>query len=95
MNLTLDAVSGDTFNDIFLEQDEHDDDRQQRQHRHSEQTAVVVVAIGVGVELQCQRDGIILRAGNEDQRLEEVLPDPCLLYTSQQDHIGNADALKK
>ena len=75
-SLTLDAVGGNTLDDVLLEQDEHDDDRQQRDHRHGEQAAVVVVAVGVQIEVERQRDGVILRAGHKDQRLEEVLPDP-------------------
>ena len=75
-SLTLDAVGGDALDDVFLERDKDDDDRQQRDHRHGEQAAVVVVAVGVKVEVQRQRDGIVFRAGDKDQRLEEVLPDP-------------------
>ena len=75
-SLTLDAVGGNTLDDVLLEQDEHDDDRQQRDHRHGEQAAVVVVAVGVQIEVERQGDGVILRAGHKNQRLEEVLPDP-------------------
>lgn len=74
--LTLNAVSGNTRYQIFLEFDKHKNDRKQRDDRHGKQAAVIVVAVRVGVHVQCQRNGVILRAADKNQRLEEVLSDP-------------------